>query len=318
MESLQREFRDLKPKYERLAENTADAIKQFIKEKGIPSFDIEKRVKEEESFIEKARRKSYDKPFDQTEDIAGVRVICYYKEDLIEIDKIIKDNFTIISYSNKQEEKNTDQFGYLSNHYVVEIKDEWLQAPNYRGLKGLKVEIQARTILMHAWAAISHKLLYKKQEDIPREFSRKLNRLSALIELADEQFENIKQLKHDYQENIDDFITDPINSDNFLAMMNSFFPDRSLKESDIEDLLEELRKNVSSLKDFESRIKKCIPFLTEMEQEEYPEKTMPVWGVTGIARTILDLTSDQYWATRNLPHPYDKITNKYRKLIKNN
>ncbi|XLX40174.1 GTP pyrophosphokinase family protein [Ectopseudomonas mendocina] len=318
MESLEREFRELKPKYERLAENTANAIKQFITERGIPSFDIEKRVKEEKSFIEKSIRKSYSQPFAQMEDIAGVRVICYYKEDLLEIDKIIKNNFTVISYSNKQEEKNSDQFGYLSNHYITKIKDEWLHAPNYRGLQELKIEIQVRTILMHAWAAISHKLLYKKQEDIPREFSRKLNRLSALIELADEQFEDIKQLKIDYQENVNEFIEDPINSDNFLAMMSGYFPNRSLKESDIEHLLEEIRDNVTSLKDFETRIKKCLPFLTRMEQEEYPNEKLPAWGLTGVARTILDLTSDQYWATRDLPHPYDVITTKYRKLINNN
>lgn len=122
MESLEREFRELKPKYERLAENTANAIKQFITERGIPSFDIEKRVKEEKSFIEKSIRKSYSQPFAQMEDIAGVRVICYYKEDLLEIDKIIKNNFTVISYSNKQEEKIPTNSGTYQTTTLQKLK----------------------------------------------------------------------------------------------------------------------------------------------------------------------------------------------------
>lgn len=60
--------------------------------------------------------------------------------------------------------------------------------PLFRDCDGLKVEEQLRTILMHVLAAISHKLLYKRENDAPNVLKRKLNRLSALIELADEQF----------------------------------------------------------------------------------------------------------------------------------
>ncbi|MDW4561336.1 hypothetical protein [Aeromonas rivipollensis] len=192
MSDLSQLFREVKPKYERLASNVKQALVQFLDEKKISSFDVEDRVKDEQSFIDKVERKSYNNPLEQVEDIAGVRVICYYNEDLSSIDEIIHEQFIVLSYSNKSNELSDNQFGYASNHYVIRLKEEWLQAPNYRGLENLKVEIQVRTILMHSWAAISHKLLYKKNDDVPKEFKRKLNRLSALIELADEQFDDIK------------------------------------------------------------------------------------------------------------------------------
>ncbi|HDT5890198.1 TPA: RelA/SpoT domain-containing protein, partial [Aeromonas dhakensis] len=145
MPELVQLFREVKPRYERLANNVKQALIQFLDEKKISSFDVENRVKDEQSFIDKVERKSYSDPFEQVEDIAGVRVICYYNEDLSSIDEIIKEQFIVLSYSNKSNELSDNQFGYASNHYVIRLKEEWLQAPNYRGLEELKVEIQVRT-----------------------------------------------------------------------------------------------------------------------------------------------------------------------------
>lgn len=315
MSDVTQAFRELKPKYQRLAENVEQALKQFLKEHEIASFDVEQRVKDEKSFVDKVVRKSYDTPFEQVEDIAGVRVICYYNEDLDVIDGIIQEQFVVVSQSNKSEELSDDQFGYASNHYVVQLKQEWLQAPNYRGLENFKVEIQVRTILMHAWAAISHKLLYKKSDDVPKEFKRKLNRLSALIELADEEFDEIKNMKTEYQSSVVINESLPVNADSFMALMNNYFPGRQVNDSDISSVLAEIRQFSNNLTEFESRIKKCLPILQQMEAESYSEEELPVWYLSGVARTVLDLTSDEYWEKRDIPEPYASITAKYRSTI---
>jgi putative GTP pyrophosphokinase len=52
-----------------------------------------------------------------------------------------------------------------------------------------------------------------------------------------------------------------------------------------------------------------------MEQEENPEKTPPVWSIGGTARSILDLTSNEYWEKGSLPEPSYSITEKYRNSI---
>lgn len=315
MPELVQLFREVKPRYERLANNVKQALIQFLDEKKISSFDVENRVKDEQSFIDKVERKSYSDPFEQVEDIAGVRVICYYNEDLSSIDEIIKEQFIVLSYSNKSNELSDNQFGYASNHYVIQLKEEWLQAPNYRGLEELKVEIQVRTILMHSWAAISHKLLYKKNDDVPKELKRKLNRLSALIELADEQFDDIKNMKLEYQSQVIVDETTSLNIDSFLALMNRYFPNREIAENDMSSILSEVRKYSGSLADFEQRINRCLPIITSMEQDEYPGENIPKWGLNGVARSILDLTSDEYWAQRVLPEPVSFITEHYRNKL---
>ncbi|WP_163920457.1 GTP pyrophosphokinase family protein [Photobacterium sp. Alg240-V54] len=321
MSVLAQQFREIKPKYERLAINVEQALIQFLIEEKISSFDVEKRVKEEKSFIDKVVRKCYDEPFKQIEDIAGVRVICYYNEDIAAIDNIIKEQFDIISSSNKSEELDDDRFGYTSNHYIVKLKEEWLKAPNYRGLDELKIEIQVRTILMHAWAAISHKLLYKKNDDVPKELKRKLNRLSALIELADEQFDDIKNMKVNYQNTVVVNESVSINADSFLALMNKYFSNRKMRESDMASILSEIREYSGSLTDFEQRIKRCISVLDAMENEERKEveaygEDYTGWGLSGVARTILDLTNDDYWEKRYSSDPYTYITEHYREKIK--
>lgn len=323
MSELEQNYREIKPKYQRLAINVEQALVQFLAESQISSFDVEKRVKEEKTFLEKVVRKSYEAPLDEMDDIAGVRVICYYNEDLEVIGKIIKEQFNVVSYSNKSQELDDDQFGYASNHYVVKLKSEWLQAPNYRGLNNLKIEIQVRTILMHAWAAISHKLLYKKNDDVPKEFKRKLNRLSALIELADEQFDDIKKMKVDYQNHVMVDENSSLNADSFLVLMRKYFPDRNISGGDISSVLVEVREYSGSIADFEKRIKKCMPILEEMEQEEMGHSLFDDyddegsgWSMAGVARTILDLTSDNYWAKRGLSEPYWSITERYRSSIK--
>jgi hypothetical protein len=66
----------------------------------------------------------------------------------------------------------------------------------------LKAEIQIRTVLQHAWAAISHKLQYKREDDVPAPLRRKLFRLSALFELADDEFISLREASSSVQRDI--------------------------------------------------------------------------------------------------------------------
>jgi putative GTP pyrophosphokinase len=65
--------------------------------------------------------------------------------------------------------------------------------PGWAKYKGLKAEFQVRTILQHAWDAISHKLDYKPESPMPRQNRRRLARLAGLLELADDEFSNLKK-----------------------------------------------------------------------------------------------------------------------------
>lgn len=174
--------------------NLKNNLKNLLLEKNIDFMEVDYRIKTLESFNEKIKRKRYKEPLDEIEDICGVRIICYYVNDLKRIDNLIEENFTVLSKSYKEQELDENQFGYRSNHYIVNLKQDWCVVPILKGLNEYKAEIQVRTILMHAWADISHKLNYKKTGK-NKEFERKLNQLSALFEIADEYFVNLKEFK---------------------------------------------------------------------------------------------------------------------------
>ena len=109
------------------------------------------------------REKKIREPFDEIEDICGVRVICYYTSDVDKVTQIIKNEFQILESQNKSDLLGVNEFAYRSQHFIVKTNSKWNAAPNYRDLGNLKAEIQVRTILMHTWAEIEHKLNYKNK-----------------------------------------------------------------------------------------------------------------------------------------------------------
>ncbi|BAP44789.1 putative uncharacterized protein [Pseudomonas sp. StFLB209] len=319
------QYRDIKPKLKRLETNFLTALNDMVVQEGIPIFAIESRIKEEDSLLEKVARKGYEARFESVEDLCGIRVICYYQADIDKLCKLIDDEFHVISKEDKQDELGDSQFGYRSFHYVVKLKEEWLAHPSARGLDGFKAEIQVRTMLMHTWSAISHKLLYKRVSDVPPQLLRKLNRLSALIELADEQFDSIKDMKVEYKNDFSkldqgfDNLGD-LNSDSLLALRDIYFSKREHDDKYIPGLLEDIRDAGFDLKDLAKNIEYAMPVLEELEREsaEYKELELPMWSFSGVIRAVLDLTSDQFFYGREhmLPDYIKASRHKYRDILK--
>lgn len=232
-EDLSKEFNIKKEDYNRLGNNIIEALKTFLNEANIPFLEIYYRVKKFNSFYEKISRKEYKEPFEQVEDICGIRIICYYTSDIEKINQIINDEFLVLEQQDKSNLLGLKEFAYRSNHYIVKINNSWLTAPNYRKLEGLKAEIQTRTILMHAWAEVEHKLNYKSDAQVPDKFQRKLFRLSAKFEEADEQFEELRIGIKDYQEKVSENISksnkfnlkQDLNLDTFKAYIKYQFPE---------------------------------------------------------------------------------------------
>ncbi|MDY8047089.1 GTP pyrophosphokinase family protein [Paenibacillus polymyxa] len=325
-ESLKQEFLKVSPLYQRLSINITESLKFLLNENNIPYLDVYSRVKEFDSFFDKIDRKQYKKPFDQIEDICGLRIVCYYPSDVLLIKKIIADEFEILNSEDKLDSLGTDKFGYRSYHFVVKLKNEWLNVPNYRGLENYKAEIQVRTILMHAWADISHKLSYKKQEHVPELFLRNLFQLSALFEIADDRFEMLRAERENYRNNMiheGNFNFDQeLNLDSLQAFLDFYFPDRVKRTEDTISLLDELIEHNISLKDLNesyTRVKDEIRefevefFFNENRMRELDEDEHK-WYQTGVTRHILELTNDQYWESRS--EYYQGISDSSEELTK--
>lgn len=190
----------LVPLYQRFGLNLQQALITFLEQQTIFFLDISFRIKDFDSFWEKVERKGYKDPFAEVEDICGIRVICYFASDIERISKIIKDELTILQEIDKAAQLARDRFGYLSTHFIVTLKESWLDAPNYRGLRELKAEIQVRTVLMHAWAEIQHKLIYKNKSHVPDQIYKRFARIISSFETADEEFDRLRSDIAQFQE----------------------------------------------------------------------------------------------------------------------
>ena len=175
-----------------------ELIKSLLKSSKIKYHIVEFRTKTTESLNEKISRKNIKSITKDITDISGIRIILYYQDDVDKVSKLINDNFLIDKQNsiNKAELYDSNQFGYLSIHHIVQLNNNRKSLPEWKNFASLKAEIQIRTVLQHSWASISHELSYKKDYEIPQQLERKLFRLAGLFELADEQFLDIRD-KHD-------------------------------------------------------------------------------------------------------------------------
>lgn len=226
---LKRKYLNQLQEYEHVCLTGKEILREALHKQGIELLHVSHRVKSFESFYEKISRKKYINPYEDTEDICGLRVICFYIHDLPKVAEIIDQTFRVQDRIDKIHITETDRFGYRSNHYIVTLPED----PSFDDYIHHKIEVQTRTALMHTWAHIQGKLEYKKAEHTPIIFRRKLFQLSALLELADEQFQSLKLEKKHFRASLSSTkeITSAteLNIDTFMAFMELYFPNR--KES---------------------------------------------------------------------------------------
>ena len=200
-------FTGLQPLFDKYANKLSDLFKELLEQQQIKFQAIEFRGKSITSFTDKVKRegKNYNDPIKEITDLAGVRIILYYLDDIDRIIEILNQEFEIDDKNSvdKKEELQFDQFGYLSIHKVISLRPNRSELPEWKIYSDFKCEIQIRTLLQHTWASISHTLQYKNEADIPHEIRRELHRLSGLLELADEEFFKIKNKRLKISSNIE-------------------------------------------------------------------------------------------------------------------
>jgi putative GTP pyrophosphokinase len=126
-----------------------------------PIESIKTRVKSMDSIIKKVRNRNIPLTMDAIEenlnDIAGVRVVCSFKDDIYMLADCLLEQDDITLLERKDYIENPKPSGYRSLHLIVEVPI-FLQNEK----RNMKVEVQLRTIAMDFWASLEHKLRYKK------------------------------------------------------------------------------------------------------------------------------------------------------------
>ena len=151
------------------------------------------------SMLEKLKRKNYEVSINSAvknlQDIAGIRVICSYVQDVYTIANLLvsQDDVHLVRMADYIREPKPN--GYRSLHLIVEI-------PVFlsEGRILVPVEVQIRTIAMDFWASLEHSLRYKAQEYIPQHISDELQRVATDIASLDQRMQAI----HDQVDELSD------------------------------------------------------------------------------------------------------------------
>ncbi|ELC8442179.1 GTP pyrophosphokinase family protein [Clostridium perfringens] len=170
------------------------------------------RVKEVSSILEKANK--YNIPVDriqyEMEDIAGIRIMCQFVDDIDTVVNIIRNRRDMQVLYEKDYVSNVKPSGYRSYHVVIRYPINMAE-----GQKDILAEFQIRTLAMNFWATIEHSLNYKYKKNLPKDIQLKLKRAADAAFTLDEEMLEIKDEIKDAQtlfEVKSDIITNIMNS----------------------------------------------------------------------------------------------------------
>ena len=207
------------------------------------SFPIQRRIKTWDSLREKLDRKALAlKSLRDLDDLVGLRLILQFKRDVSKVCGLIEQHFKVLKKYDTSERLDSDQFGYSSIHFVLELPDSWLAVPTLNQLKGWHAEVQVRTTAQHIWAAASHTLQYKQEGSVPVLLRRGIHRVSALLEMIDLEFERLLEQRDLYGNEIGQGAPDTtLNVDLLENLLDALLPPRNKEDGEqYSELLQDL------------------------------------------------------------------------------
>ena len=158
-----------------------------------PIHTMQYRIKSKQSIEEKLIRKGEEPTLenakDLLQDIAGIRIVCYFVGDIKNLIDMLKKQSDLIFIRERDYITNPKPNGYRSHHIILGVNVFCLDASEY-----YPVEIQLRTISMDFWAAMGHRISYKK------EYDNREQRVAELLSYADTLVDMEKEFEK-YNEN---------------------------------------------------------------------------------------------------------------------
>ena len=238
---------------------------------GVDIAKVEGRVKDADECIRKFVRKyrpaleESNTPYDiqsYITDLVGVRVVCLYEDELEKIAQIVRARFAVIDVTDKVTavESTEASFGYKGLHLDLKLSAADRDLPEHAAYAQLPFELQVRTIIQDSWSVLDHKIKYKKS--IPGQLKRRINVLSALFELADREFRQIRdataaellEAPDETAEPTPDATQDPLASNNktastgselnaftFLKIATHFFKDFEFEPSKVDGFVDDIQ-----------------------------------------------------------------------------
>lgn len=165
-----------------------------MKHSYVPIHHMQSRLKSFESLMDKAERYGIEDPIHNLDtvraevfDIAGIRVVCNYREDIYTLSELLLKQSDVDLIKIKDYCKNPKPSGYRSLHVVISIPVFLVNSKTT-----VPVEIQFRSIAMDTWASLEHELKYKNKGALTEDIQKQLTQCAKTLSDVDEQMERIR------------------------------------------------------------------------------------------------------------------------------
>jgi putative GTP pyrophosphokinase len=267
------EFKDFHATHASLLKTLCDGLQLKIAsllqgQPGLQSAKVEGRVKDSDECIRKFSGKYRNALEEQNQlfvikdhitDLLGIRIVCLYEDEIWQIANLVRASFGVIEITDKiaKVEQTDDLFGYKGLHMDLAFStaDVALAADTLLPVK--QFELQVRTIIQDSWSVLDHKIKYKKS--IPGPLKRRINVLSALFELADREFRQIRDETEAGLQSAPDeaalpdsplqtpaqtqdgYAKDELNAFTFLKIANHFFKDFTFEPYKVDGFVENIK-----------------------------------------------------------------------------
>ena len=161
-----------------------------MKHRRNPIHHMHSRMKSIDSMMDKLRRKgaelSIESAVANLTDIAGIRVICSYVQDVYTVANLLTGQDDVHLARVRDYIQTPKENGYRSLHLIVEVPVFLAE-----GRVMVPVEVQIRTIAMDFWASLEHSLRYKAPDGVPDSISAELKQTAMDIAALDQRMQSI-------------------------------------------------------------------------------------------------------------------------------
>ena len=176
-----------------------------------PISSIQTRLKSSSSIIEKMIRKgipfSMENLEEQIQDLAGIRVICSYVDDIYALANALTSQDDITLLEEKDYIRNPKPNGYRSLHLIVSVPVFFSQQK-----RQIKVEVQIRTIAMDFWASLEHQMKYKREIPDQQHIVEQLKNCAEDIARVDREMMDIRR-------RLEESVDEPTEDDILIARL---------------------------------------------------------------------------------------------------
>jgi len=209
-------FKELRPLYKKYCEIVEQILSNLIKGRS-SEYIIQSRVKKISSFANKLfdPDKKYGNPFQEINDLCGIRIVLPNVNEMNVVCDIIKDTFFIEDVEEPEDFiKQTDSTPFLDHAqtYIVQLipnlsiyKRLELNIPNE--IMDFKAEIQVRIFISQGWAVNQYEIFNQYEFQIPRPYQQELNRVKSLLAIEDNVLNDLMEKMLDYESSYAAYMT---------------------------------------------------------------------------------------------------------------